>query len=67
MRVALGLCFASAAFAQTPAIVHVLADESQVLVGRTLQMRSVVRDAAGNAIPNAAVTWSVWAATNSTH
>ena len=45
--------------AQTPAIVHVLADESQVLVGRTLQMRAVVRDANGNPIPNAAVTWAV--------
>ncbi len=49
---------ASAAFAQTPSIVHVMADESQVLVGRTIQMRAVVRDAAGNPIPNAPVTWS---------
>jgi hypothetical protein len=53
------LAFAVAAFAQTPALVHVLADESQVLVGRTIQMRAVVRDAAGNPIPNAPVTWSV--------
>jgi hypothetical protein len=45
--------------AQTPSIVHVLADESQVLVGRTLKLRAVVRDAAGNAIPSAAVTWSI--------
>ena len=28
-------------------------------MGRTLQMRAVVRDAAGNPIPSAAVTWSV--------
>ena len=56
---ALVLIFAAAASGQTPSIVHVLADESQVLVGRTLQMRAVVRDAAGVPIPNAAVTWAV--------
>jgi hypothetical protein len=59
MRLALFAAFAATAAAQTPAIVHVMADESQVLVGRSLQMRAVVRDASGNAIPNAAVTWSV--------
>jgi hypothetical protein len=48
-----------AAQAQTPAIVHILADDSQVPVGRSLQMRAVVRDAAGNAIPNAQVTWGI--------
>ncbi len=56
---ALAFCCAAAAFGQTAAIVHVLADDSQVLVGRTLQMRAVVRDAAGNPIPNAPVTWAV--------
>jgi hypothetical protein len=49
----------AAVSAQTPAIVHVLADESQVLVGRSLQMRAIVRDAAGNPIRNAGVTWSI--------
>jgi hypothetical protein len=45
--------------AQTPAIVHILSDDSQVLVGRSLAMRAVVRDSAGNPIPNAPVTWAV--------
>ena len=45
--------------AQTPSIVHILSDDSQVPVGRTLQMRAVVRDAAGNPIPNAPVTWAI--------
>jgi hypothetical protein len=34
------LVFAASGLAQTPSIVHILADESQVLVGRTLQMRA---------------------------
>src|SRR5260370_34746529 len=54
-----GLLAAASAAAQTPAIVHILSDESQVLVGRTLQMRAVVRDSAGDPIPNAVVTWSI--------
>jgi hypothetical protein len=45
--------------AQTPAIVQILSDDSQVLVGRTLAMRAVVRDSGGNPIPNSPVTWSV--------
>ncbi|MEO7652694.1 MAG: Ig-like domain-containing protein [Bryobacteraceae bacterium] len=63
---ALLFAFLLPAAAQTPAIVHILSDESQVLVGRTLQMRAVVRDAAGNPIPNAAVTWAVNQAAAST-
>ena len=47
------------AAAQTPATLQVLGDSSQVLVGRTLQFRAVVRDAGGNQLQNAAVTWSV--------
>src|SRR5262249_52673095 len=47
------------ALAQTPSIVHILSDDSQVLVGRTLKMRAVVRDSAGNPLPNAAVTWAI--------
>jgi len=47
------------AYAQTPALVHILSDDSQVLVGRSLQMRAVVRDSAGDPIPNAAVTWAI--------
>jgi hypothetical protein len=57
MKLAAFLIAATAA-AQTPSIIHVMADESQVLVGRTLQMRAVVRDASGNPIPNATVTWT---------
>ena len=60
----LGLCgcvglLAASGYAQIPALVHILSDESQVLVGRTLQMRAVVRDSAGDPIPNAVVTWSI--------
>ena len=47
------------ALAQTPSMIEVLAESSQVVVGQTLQARAVVRDANGNAIPNAAVTWSI--------
>lgn len=38
---------AVSAAAQTPATLQVLSDSSQVLVGRTLQFRAVVRDAGG--------------------
>jgi hypothetical protein len=55
----LSMMFVAAAFAQAPAIVHVLADESQVPVGRALQMRAVVRDASGRVLSNAPVTWTV--------
>jgi len=34
----------AAAITQTPAIVHILSDDSQLLVGRTLAMYAVVRD-----------------------
>jgi len=47
------------ALAQTPAIIHILSDDSQFLVGRTLKMRAVVRDSSGNPIPNAPVTWGI--------
>jgi hypothetical protein len=59
MRLAAAVVAAWPLLAQTPSIVHILADDAQVLVGRTLRLRAVVRDANGNAIPNAAVTWSV--------
>jgi hypothetical protein len=49
----------ASALAQTPSMVEVLADKSQIVVGETLQARAIVRDASGNALPNAAVTWSV--------
>lgn len=58
MRLAAALAAVVPLAAQTPAIVHILAEESQVLVGRSVQLRAVVRDAAGNAIPNAPVTWT---------
>ena len=45
--------------AQTANFIEVYADQSQVLVGRTLQVNAVVRDVNGVAIPDAAVTWSV--------
>src|SRR5260370_39488907 len=54
-----GLLAAASAAAQTPAIVHILSDDSQFLVGRSLQMRAVVRDSAGDPIPNAVVTWAI--------
>ncbi len=58
MRFALMLAAATQLLAQTPATIQILSDSSQVLVGRTLQMRAVVRDAGGNLLPNAAVTWT---------
>jgi hypothetical protein len=45
--------------AQTANFIEIYADQSQVLVGRTLQIKAVVRDVNGVAIPGAAVTWSV--------
>lgn len=59
MKLAGLLLLATGAYAQTASLVNILADDSQVLVGRTLQMRAVVRDNAGNPIPNAPVTWAV--------
>ena len=38
---------------------EIYADQSQVLVGRTLAVHAVVRDVSGNPIANAPVTWSV--------
>jgi hypothetical protein len=69
MRILVGLFLAAsiwapAIWAQTPATIQILSDTSQVLVGRTLQMRAVVRDAGGNRIENAAVTWTSNNATN---
>ena len=57
MRWLLGLVAVVALEAQTPASIQILSDSSQVLVGRTLQMRAVVRDSGGNLIQNANVTW----------
>ncbi len=54
-----GLCLAStAALAQTPSSIEIIADQSQVVVGRTLQARAFVHDAAGKILPTA-VTWSL--------
>lgn len=50
---------AAPAFAQTASWIDVIADESQVLVGRTLQISAVVHDSTGKVLPNAPVTWSV--------
>ncbi len=47
------------AFAQTPFLVEVLAEKSQVVVGETLQVRAVVRDQTGQPIPGAVLTWAV--------
>ena len=58
MRVLLTLFAATALYAQTPATLQILSDTSQVLVGRTLQMRAVARDAAGNLLQNPSITWS---------
>lgn len=54
---AIALCMA--AQAQTANFIEVYADRSQVLVGRTLQISAVVRDASGAPINGAPVTWSV--------
>ncbi len=59
MRLAIALALAAPAFSQTAAIVHILSDELQVPVGRTLKVRAVVRDAAGKELPAAQVAWSV--------
>jgi hypothetical protein len=50
---------ALSAAAQTSATLQILSDSSQVLVGRTLELRAVARDASGNLLPSAAVAWSV--------
>ncbi len=39
--------------------IEILADKSQVVAGETLQVKAVVRDASGIAMPSAGVTWSV--------
>lgn len=66
MRLLLTMLAAGCALAQVPATVQILSDTSQVLVGRTLQMRAVVRDAAGNRIENPAITWASNNTTNAT-
>ncbi|MBM3787561.1 MAG: hypothetical protein FJW30_24665 [Acidobacteria bacterium] len=38
--------------------VQILSDEGQVLVGRTMQFRAVVRNAAGQPVEGGAVTWA---------
>ncbi len=60
------LWLASCAIAQTPASIQILSEDSQVLVGRTMQLRAIVRDSGGNVIPNAPVTWSSNNTTNGT-
>jgi len=52
---------ALAAFGQgvNPASIQIVAETDQVLVGRRLQMRAIVRDAEGNARSGDTVTWSV--------
>ena len=47
------------ASAQTPSLVEIVADKSQVIVGETLQVHAVVRDQNGQPISNAAYTWAV--------
>ena len=46
------------AVAQTPAYIEILADQSQVLVGRTIQARAFVHDSTGK-ILETPVTWSL--------
>jgi len=58
MRFLLVVVASAALYGQTPATVQILSDSSQVLVGRTMQMRAVVRDAGGNRIENASITWA---------
>jgi hypothetical protein len=66
MRWLIGLLAVVALEAQTAASIQILSDSSQVLVGRTLRMRAVVRDAGGNLIENANVTWTSNNTTNAT-
>ena len=66
MRVLFALLATTILYAQTPATLQILSDTSQVLVGRTLQMRAVARDAGGNIIQNPSVTWLSNNATNAT-
>jgi len=47
--------FAVAVSAQS---IQILSDSAQVLVGRTMEFRAIVRDAQGNPVPGAAVTFS---------
>lgn len=46
-------------WAQTAAAVQIVTDENMVVVGRAVPVRAVVRDAAGNVLPNATVTWTI--------
>lgn len=66
MRLLLALAAASLLHGQTPVSLQILSDSSQVLVGRTLQLRAVARDASGNIISNPNVNWSSNNATNAT-
>lgn len=59
MRLLLSFLVALTAAAQTPATLQILSDSSQVLVGRTLQLRVAARDSAGNLLANPSITWSV--------
>ena len=63
MRLAfLSLTLASVAWAQTPgpaAAIQIVSDEDQVLVGRTLQLQAIVRDAQGRVRAGDNVIWSV--------
>ena len=42
-----------------PASIQIVSDNDQVLIGRTLQMRAIVRDAQGNPRTGDVVLWSV--------
>jgi len=58
-RLLLGIVLASASLWAQASFIEVLSDQSQVVVGQTLQVRAVVRDANGVPTPSQAVTWSV--------
>ncbi|MBY0503540.1 MAG: Ig-like domain-containing protein [Bryobacteraceae bacterium] len=60
MRLALGFLSAVTCLAQVnPASIQIVSDTDQVLVGRSVQMRAVVRDAQGNPRTGDPVLWTV--------
>ena len=53
-----GLLLTTATYAQSVASLQILSDTSQLLVGRTMRLRAVARDAGGNLLPNAVINWT---------
>lgn len=58
MKLALALAAAAVALAQTPAQVQILAEQSRLIAGESLQLTAVVRDGQGDLVRDAAIQWS---------